>query len=97
LAIELKIKSDRFDIDKCKEYINDNKGFVSFDLAASVYATPQPTREATHFLQIRINNAKKNGKNIQNSRLLVAYIEWEPKYYGVKNDSKKNRIRLEWI
>ncbi|MFN5334215.1 MAG: hypothetical protein ACK5BV_03390 [Bacteroidota bacterium] len=97
LAIELKIKSDVSDIDKCKEYINDNKGFVSFELAASVYATPQPYTQVAHLLENRIKYAKKIRKNIKNARLLVAYIEWEPKYYGIKNDSKKNRIRLEWI
>lgn len=97
LAIELKITNDESDIDKCKEYINNERGHVIFDLAAAVYATPQNVSQAAHRIEPKTLYAKKNGKNITNSRLLIAYIEWEPKYRGKVKDSYKKWIRLVWI
>ncbi len=98
LVIELKIKSDISDVDKCKEYLNEKKGDACFNLAAAVYATPKNVTQIAHLVQYKINHAKKIGINIKNGRLLVAYIEWNDdyKYFDLKNNFK-TRIRLEWV
>lgn len=96
LAIELKIKNDITDVDKCKEYISESKGWVSFDLAASVYAIMPGSGQIDYKVKDKIKHAEKIGKNIHNSRLLVAFIEWERDATG-RNGHINSRIRLEWI
>ena len=96
MAIELKIKNDINDVDKCKEYISESKGWVSFDLAAAVYAIMPGAGQINYHMEQKINHAEKIGKNIHNSRLLVAFVEWERDLLG-RNGSSKSRIRLEWI
>ena len=98
LVIELKIKSDISDVDKCKEYLDAKRGNACFKLAAAVYATPKNVTQIAHLVQYKINHAKKIGVNIKNGRLLVAYIEWhnDYKYFDLKNNFK-SRILLEWV
>jgi hypothetical protein len=98
LAIELKIKSDVSDINKCKEYINEKKGRANFKLAASVYAIPKKLTQIAYHIESKIKHANKIGISRKNGRLLVAYIEWHSdyKYLDLKNNFKR-RIRLEWI
>ena len=98
LAIELKIKSDISDVDKCKEYIDPKKGRACFKMAACVYAIHKDLTQIAHHVEPKIKHANKIGVNRENGRLLVAFIEWHDdfKYRGLTNNYKK-RIRLEWI
>jgi hypothetical protein len=97
LAVELKITNDEKDIDKCKEYISEVKGHVSFELAAAVYATSRHETQVSHRIEPKTIYARKNGKNIENSRLLVAYIEWLSGHKGNSSKSPKHKIQLIWI
>lgn len=97
LAVELKIKNNSGDVNKCLEYINEEKGRSHFPLAAAIYGTPQPPAGCSGFLSQKINKAKKNGIDITNGKLLVAFIEWEPKKNEKGQRSNKHTIRLEWL
>lgn len=98
LAIELKIKSDISDVEKCKEYIDQTKGRACFKLAACVYAIHKDLTQIAWHVETKIKHANKIGINRKNGRLLVAFIEWHDdfKYFGQTNNYQK-RIRLEWI
>lgn len=84
LAIELKIAKPSnskglYDITKCIEYINLDKGKCSYELAASIYAPPpyEKWHAALHQqLDITLNYAKNQGKNIKNSQIIIGYIKW---------------------
>lgn len=84
LAIELKIakpsiSNDLYDIIKCKEYINLDKGKCSFELAASIYAPPHYEKwhaDLHQSLDYTLNYAKNQGKNIKNSQIIIGYIKW---------------------
>ena len=88
LAIELKIGKPTkdeplYDITKCKEYINLVKGKYSFELAASIYAPPHYEKwhaELHQSLDSILNNAKNEGKNINNSQIIIGYIKSLKKY-----------------
>ena len=87
LAIELKIGKPTkdeplYDITKCKEYINLVKGKYSFELAASIYAPPHYEKwhaELHQSLDSIMNNAKNEGKNNNNSQIIIGYIKWGTK------------------
>ena len=98
LAVELKIKSDISDVNKCKEYIDQTKGRSCFKLAACVYAIHKDITQIAYHVETRIKHANKIGINRKNGRLLVAFIEWHDdfKYFGQTNNYQK-RIRIEWI
>ena len=84
LAIELKIakpsiSNHLYDINKCKEYINLDKGKCSFELAASIYAPPHYEKwhaDLHQSLDYTLNYAKNQGKNIKNSQIIIGYIKW---------------------
>jgi hypothetical protein len=97
LAVELKIKNNILDVKKCMEYISESKGNVHFKLAAAIYGIPQPPAGSSNFLSSQIKRAAKNGIDITNGRLLVAFIEWEPKRNEKGVTSQNHNIRLEWI
>jgi hypothetical protein len=102
LAVELKIakpssKFDLTDINKCKEYIDLNKGKESYELAASIYAAPyfKTWHSSLHeSLNYRLDVAKKQGMNINNSQILIAYIKWEEKINGI---IPKAKVITGWI
>lgn len=76
LAVELKITNDTGDIQKCKEYINEKKGEISFKLASVVYLNipgkPFEKKIAGHLI-----SAKSKGMTDENSQLLLAYVKWD--------------------
>jgi hypothetical protein len=84
LAVELKIAKpsssyDLYDISKCQEYINLNKGKFSYELAASIYAPPhyETWHNSLHeSLDYTIKYAKEQGKSIKNSQIIIGYIKW---------------------
>ena len=90
LAIELKIakpsvSNELYDITKCKEYINPDKGKCSYELAASIYAPPhyEKWHDSLHqSLENTLYIAKNQGKNIENSQILIGYIKWENRLIG---------------
>jgi hypothetical protein len=98
LAIELKIKNDIKDVDKCKEYIDPKKGSTCFKLAAAVYAIHKDDYQFAKHVEPKIKNAIKKRISRENGRLLVAYIEWpdDNRKNGLKINVK-NKICLEWI
>jgi hypothetical protein len=90
LAIELKIakpsiSNHLYDITKCKEYINFDKGKCSYELAASIYAPPHYGNWHVYLhqsLDSTLNYAKSQGKNIENSQIIIGYIKWESRLIG---------------
>gem|GEM_PF-6239030 len=102
LAIELKIakpsiSNHLYDITKCKEYINLDKGKCSFELAASIYAPPHYEKWHTDLhqsLDYTLNYAKTQGKNIKNSQIIIGYIKWGTKDLFGRRQAK---VIIGWI
>jgi hypothetical protein len=101
LAIELKIakpssSNHLYDITKCKEYIDLNKGKCSYELAASIYAPPHYENWHDYLhqsLDFTLKSAKSQGKNIENSQILIGYIKWESRLIG----RPKAEVITGWI
>jgi hypothetical protein len=101
LAIELKIAKPSvanhlYDITKCKEYINLDKGKCSYELAASIYAPPHYENWHSYLhqsLDFTLNSAKTQGINIENSRIIIGYIKWETRLAGIP----RAKVITGWI
>lgn len=93
LAVELKITNDTGDIQKCKEYINEKKGEISFKLATVVYLNqrgkPFEKKVAGHLI-----SAKSKGLTQENSQLLLAYVKWDATSL---NNHQTGLPVLKWI
>jgi hypothetical protein len=88
LVIELKITDwATYDIDKCREYVNPNKGKLFFNLAAVVLA---PTPKKRNLAKIKTDERKRiqllKKANNDDLRILFAWI-----------DHQKNQPELFWI
>lgn len=85
LAVELKINKDNKDKDikKCKEYLDKNSGDTSFNLAMVLFSN-KPKTDLTFDMKKKIKSASRKGISIENSTLLIGFIEWK------KKDEKSN-------
>lgn len=85
LAVELKINKDikDKDIKKCKEYLDEKSGETNFNLAMVLFSNNEKTNLSKD-MNKKIKAAAKKGTSINNSTLLIGFIEWE-------FDEKKNK------
>jgi len=85
LVVELKIKKDikDKDIKKCKEYLDKKSGEINFNLAMVLFSN-DIDKSFEKDMNKKIKAAAKKGTSINNSTLLLGFIEWE-------FDEKKNK------
>jgi hypothetical protein len=88
LVVELKIKNSIVDIIKCKEYLNNQSGEITFKIAMVIFANEKGKPFESKLKKLK-SNAKRKGINSENSQLLIGFIDWKP------NPEKKNEYKGE--